>query len=155
MQIHLLAVGTKMPVWVDSGFREYAGRLPPQCALRLVEVAARPRTKGADTRKITQMEGERLLAAVPEGAHVIALERTGRAWSTQTLANQLEGWMHEGGDIALLVGGPEGLAQDCIDAAGQRWSLSALTFPHALVRVIIAEQIYRAWSIIRGLPYHR
>ena len=155
MQIHLLAVGTKMPAWVDAGYGEYAKRLPPQCALRLVEVAARPRTKRADTQKITQMEGERLLAAVPDGARVIALERTGRPWSTQVLARQLEGWMREGGDTALLVGGPEGLAQECIDAARQRWSLSALTFPHALVRVIVAEQIYRAWSIIRGLPYHR
>lgn len=155
MHIHLLAVGKKMPGWVDTGFNEYAKRLPPQCALRLVEVAATPRTKGADTEKITQLEGQRLLAAVPAGARLVALDRTGRSWSTEKLAQQLQDWMHEGGDTALLVGGPEGLAQSCVDAAAQRWSLSALTFPHPLVRVIVAEQIYRAWSITRGLPYHR
>jgi len=155
MNIHLIAVGEKMPRWVQDGYGEYAKRLPAECALKLVEIAPGKRGKNADIARAMRDEGERMLAAIPKGARVIALEVNGREWATEQLATQLEGWLGGGQDIALLVGGPEGLADDCRQRAHQLWSLSPLTLPHPLVRVLLAEQLYRAWSILRGHPYHR
>ena len=155
MNIHLIAVGERMPGWVQQGFGEYAKRLPRECALRLVEIAPGKRGKNADIRRAVQGEGRRMLAAIPKGTRVIALEVGGREWSTAQLASQLEGWMGSGQDVALLVGGPEGLSGEARAAASQEWSLSPLTLPHPLVRVILAEQLYRAWSILRNHPYHR
>ncbi len=155
MKIHLIAVGERMPRWVQEGYAEYARRLPRECALQLVEIAPGRRGKGADTARAVREEGERLLAAIPRGARVIALEVNGRPWSTEQLAGQLEKWLAGGSDVALLVGGPEGLSEDARQAAAQQWSLSPLTLPHPLVRVIVAEQLYRAWSILANHPYHR
>ncbi|HHH48672.1 MAG TPA: 23S rRNA (pseudouridine(1915)-N(3))-methyltransferase RlmH [Gammaproteobacteria bacterium] len=155
MRIHLIAVGTRMPAWVTQGFEEYARRLPADCALQLVEIAAGKRGKNADIARITRDEGERTLAAIPKGARVVALDVKGRSWSTGQLSQQLDGWRHGGRDIALLVGGPEGLAAECLARAEQCWSLSPLTLPHPLVRIVVAEQLYRAWSILNGHPYHR
>ncbi len=155
MRIHLIAVGTRMPAWVVQGYEEYARRLPAECALHLVEIAAGKRGKNADIARVTRDEGERMLAAIPKGARVVALEVDGRAWSTEQVAEQLDGWRHAGGDLALLVGGPEGLAPACRAQAGQSWSLSPLTLPHPLVRILVAEQLYRAWSILQHHPYHR
>lgn len=144
-----------MPAWIDTGFREYAKRLPAECALNLVEIDPGHRSKGASVQLARRVEGERMLAKVPRGAQVIALDVRGRAWSTEQLAQQLAGWMADGRDLSLLVGGPEGLADPCIERAERLWSLSPLTFPHPLVRVMLAEQLYRAWSILKGHPYHR
>lgn len=155
MRIHLLAVGTRMPDWVEAGFAEYAGRLPPECGLVLREIPPERRGKNPDVARLKAKEGERLLAAVPKGARIIALDVTGRAWSTEQLAERLGGWQQDGRDVALLVGGPDGLAPECLDRAEARWSLSPLTFPHPLVRIVLAEQLYRAWSILAGHPYHR
>lgn len=155
MQIHLIAVGTRMPGWVSEAYDEFAKRLPPECRLKLVEIAPGRRGKGADIARLVQDEGERMLAAIPRQARVIALEVSGRAWSTAQLAAQLGSWLPEGRDVALLVGGPDGLADACRARADQLWSLSPLTFPHPLVRVIVAEQLYRAWSILQNHPYHR
>lgn len=155
MRIHLLAVGERPDDWVEQGYREFARRLPPECALRLTEVPAGRRGKNADIARLVEREGERLLAAVPAGALAIALDVRGVSWSTAQLAGRLEQWLQDGRDVALLVGGPDGLAPACLERAELRWSLSPLTLPHALVRVIVAEQIYRAWSICRGHPYHR
>lgn len=155
MMVHLLAVGTRMPQWVEQGYQEYAGRMPPECALKLTEIAPGKRTKGADLKRLQRQEGERLLAAVPGGARVIALEVTGRSMDTETLSRQLAAWLQEGRDVALLVGGPEGLDAACRQRADQAWSLSPLTLPHPLVRIVVAEQIYRAWSLLQGHPYHR
>lgn len=155
MRIHLLAVGERPDAWVEQGYREFARRLPPECALRLTEVPAGRRTKGADVARLVEREGERLLAAVPPGALVIALDVRGSSWSTEQLAERLGQWMQDGRDVALLVGGPDGLASACLARADLRWSLSPLTLPHALVRVIVAEQVYRAWTVCRGHPYHR
>ena len=96
-----------------------------------------------------------MLAAIPRGDRVIALDLSGASWTTEKLSNQLEGWMHSGSGVSLLVGGPDGLATECLSRADQRWSLSALTFPHPLVRVILAEQLYRSWSVMTHHPYHR
>lgn len=155
MNIYLIAVGDRMPRWVQEGYQEYAKRLPPECALQLVEIPAGRRGKNADIARLIRDESERLLAAIPRGAAVVALEVGGRSWSTQQLAHKLEGWMDSGRDVALLVGGPDGLGDEARAAAGELWSLSALTLPHPLVRVVLAEQLYRAWSVLRNHPYHR
>lgn len=144
-----------MPGWVSDGYAEYTRRLPADCALILHEISPGKRGKGADLERVRREEGQRMLAAIPRGARVIALEVGGRAWTTEQLATQLESWRGQGQDVALLVGGPEGLADACRARADLQWSLSPLTLPHPLVRVILAEQLYRAWSVLQGHPYHR
>jgi 23S rRNA (pseudouridine1915-N3)-methyltransferase len=144
-----------MPDWVDTAFREYAKRLPAECSLSLEEIEPAHRGKGANPEVARRVEGERLLAAIPRSSQVIALDGRGRPWSTEQLAEQLAGWLANGRGLALLVGGPDGLSKSCLARAERVWSLSSLTFPHQLVRVILAEQLYRAWSILKGHPYHR
>jgi 23S rRNA (pseudouridine1915-N3)-methyltransferase len=155
MRIQLIAVGQKMPTWVAAGWEEFAKRMPRDCALQLVELAAGRRGPKADLVRALRDEGDRMLAAIPSGSRVVALDVTGRGWDTPKLAQRLERWRAGGSDIALLVGGPEGLDPRCLDRADESWSLSPLTFPHMLVRVIVAEQLYRAWSLLSGHPYHR
>jgi 23S rRNA (pseudouridine1915-N3)-methyltransferase len=155
MRIHLLAIGTKMPAWVNTGTDEYAGRMPPHCALLVREIAAEKRTKNSDLQRIRQAEGEKLLAAIPDGSFVITLDVKGKPWSTEQLSQQLDSWMMSGRDVTLLVGGPEGLSPACLQRAEQSWSLSPLTFPHPLVRIVVAKQLFRAWSILTNHPYHR
>jgi 23S rRNA (pseudouridine1915-N3)-methyltransferase len=155
VQIHILAIGDRMPAWVEAGYAEYAKRLPHECRLTLHEIPAGKRGKGADLARLTREEGGRLLRAVPAGCRIVALDRTGKAWDTPELAERVNQWMRGGSDVALLIGGPEGLSPDCLKAAHERWSLSPLTFAHPVVRVVLAEQLYRAWSIISHHPYHR
>jgi 23S rRNA (pseudouridine1915-N3)-methyltransferase len=155
MRIHLVAVGTRMPAWVTTGYTEYARRLPRECSLQLVEIPVSKRRKSLPAARAMQEEGQLMLAAIPAGCLVVALDVTGRTWSTEVLAERLQDWMAGGRDVALLVGGPDGLAPECLARADLTWSLSALTFPHALVRILVAEQLYRAWSISAGHPYHR
>jgi 23S rRNA (pseudouridine1915-N3)-methyltransferase len=144
-----------MPAWVTAGYTEYARRLPHECSLQLVEIPVSKRRKSLPAALAMQEEGQLMLAAIPAGCLVIALDVTGKAWSTEGLAERLQQWMAGGRDVALLVGGPDGLAPECLASSDIRWSLSALTYPHALVRIILAEQLYRAWSINAGHPYHR
>ena len=144
-----------MPDWVEKGYADYAGRLPRECALNLVEIPAGKRGSHADLTRIVRAEGERLLAAVPTGSRLIALDERGQEWNTVELAEQLSGWLQEGRDVSLLVGGPDGLDAACRERAERRWSLSRLTLPHPLARVVVAEQIYRAWSLLHNHPYHR
>ncbi len=155
MNIYLLAVGNKMPGWVAQGYNEYAKRLTADCRLKLIEIAAGKRGKNADLARIKQTEGKKILDTIPKGCLVIALELKGKAWSTEQLAQQMNGWLHGGQDVALLIGGPEGLSKDCINRADILWSLSPLTLPHPLVRVLLSEQLYRAYSILKNHPYHR
>ena len=155
MKIHLIAVGEKMPRWVQEGYQQYSKRLPNECELRLTEIPMGHRGKNADVARLTRVEGERMLAAVPNGCRVIALDVRGKTWSTETLSGQLDNWMSSGDDMALLVGGPEGLSAECLARAQLKWSLSPLTLPHPLVRVVVADQLYRAWSMLRNHPYHR
>lgn len=155
MRIHLVAAGTRMPAWVTQGFQDYARRLPHECSLSLVEIPLAARGRNSNPEQLRAEEGRRMLAALPRDALVIALDVKGQTWSTGQLADRLQQWLPSGRDVALLVGGPDGLSQDCLQRAEYSWSLSPLTFPHALVRVLVAEQIYRAWTITRGHPYHR
>ncbi len=155
MRILLISVGKGMPDWVAAGFREYARRLPRQCSLELVEVAPCRRGKNTDKARIKKEEGSRLLARVPPAARVVALDEGGEYWATRQLAQHLREWLRSGRDVVLLVGGADGLDTSCIHDARDVWSLSPLTLPHMLIRVLVAEQIYRAWSIVAGHPYHR
>ncbi len=155
MRINLIAVGTRMPAWVDDAYQDYASRLQRDCTLKLVEINPGKRHKGADLNRLRMEEGKRILAAIPASTYVVALDVGGKSWSTEQLSEQLASWMQSGRDLALLVGGPEGLSEDCNRRADQSWSLSPLTLPHPMVRVIIAEQLFRAWSILNNHPYHR
>ncbi|WP_102796714.1 23S rRNA (pseudouridine(1915)-N(3))-methyltransferase RlmH [Bowmanella denitrificans] len=155
MRLQLIAVGTKMPDWVDSGYQEYARRFSTDMPLQLVEIPAGKRGKNADIQRILHKEGEQMLAAVGKGNHIVTLEVTGKPWDTPELAKQMQRWQMDGRDVSLLVGGPEGLAPQCIAASSQKWSLSALTLPHPLVRILLAESLYRAWSLNNNHPYHR
>lgn len=155
MRIQIIAVGTRMPGWVEQGYQEYARRFPADMPLQLTEISAGKRGKNADIRRILDKEGEQTLAAVPKGNRIVTLEVTGRPWDTPTLASNMDKWQMDGRDVSLLIGGPEGLAPACIAASEQKWSLSALTLPHPLVRIVVAESLYRAWSVNNNHPYHR
>ena len=155
MLIKLLAVGNRMPKWVELGYREYAQRMPNLCKLELVEVAAKKRGKNADTARILRDEAQALQAAIPKGTLTIALDRKGRHIATEELASNLQTWIDESQDVAILIGGPEGLDPVYLEQVSRKWSLSKMTFAHPVVRVMLAEQLYRAWSIIAKLPYHR
>ncbi len=154
MKLKLIAVGQKMPAWITSGYEEYARRFPRDMPLELVEIPAGKRSKSQDVARLTEREGEQMLAAA-ERCHVVSLEVTGQPWTTHDLARQLGRWQQLGRDVALLVGGPEGLSPACVAAARERWSLSPLTLPHPLVRVVLAESLYRAHSLLTNHPYHR
>ena len=155
MKIQLLAVGTKMPAWVATGFMEYNKRMPNEMRVELVELSLGHRGKGADVAKAIKREGDAMLAAIPSGDWIVALEVTGEKWSTQQLATKMQGWQMKGRNVSLLVGGPDGLDSRCTAAADQVWSLSALTLPHPMVRILLSEQLYRAWTVIQGHPYHK
>jgi len=155
MRIRLICVGTKMPAWVTTGYQEYAKRLPADCRLELVEIPPGHRGKGADVQRAIEKESRQILAALGKDEHVVALDVEGRQWSTEQLAGTIGEWQMGGKNVALLIGGPDGLSAECLAMARQRWSLSNLTYPHPLVRVILSEQIYRAWSLLNNHPYHR
>ena len=155
MRIQIVAVGNKMPSWVSEGCKEYLRRFPTDLAVNIVEIPPGKRGKNADIPRILQKEGELMLKAVGKGHRIVTLEVTGKSWTTPQLAQQLTEWQYDGRDVSLLVGGPEGLAPECTAASQQRWSLSALTLPHPMVRVILAESLYRAWSVTQNHPYHR
>ena len=144
-----------MPKWVEQGVDEYTKRLPPELKLEFKEIALGKRGKGADIQRAINAEGQQMMATIGQHDRVIALDVLGKPWSTEKLAVELQHWQLEGDNISLLVGGPDGLADACLQRANQRWSLSALTLPHPLVRMVLAEQLYRAWTINSNHPYHR
>jgi len=155
MQLRLITVGQKMPSWVEQGYNEYARRFPRDFQLELIEVPAVKRGKNADITRLTDKEGEAMLSYVSSADWVIALDVKGKQLSTPQLAQQIEHWQQHHPSVVFFVGGPEGLAPACIERANQKVSLSNLTFPHPMVRVIIAESLYRAWSVTVNHPYHR
>jgi 23S rRNA (pseudouridine1915-N3)-methyltransferase len=154
MRMRLLAAGTRMPGWVDAGFEDYAGRLRGDYRLELLEIPLGERG-GGDTRRAVETEGKRMLVAAGERACLVALQVGGRALTTAELARWLETRAQDGVAPVFCIGGPDGLAPEVDAAARLRWSLSALTLPHGLARVVVAEALYRAVSVIKGLPYHR
>jgi 23S rRNA (pseudouridine1915-N3)-methyltransferase len=155
VQIHLISVGNRMPVWVQQGYDEYAKRLPRECELVLKEISAGKRGKNSDIARIVKEEGERMIAAIPQNTHIVTLDIPGKPWTTPELAQAMQRWLANGQSVSLLIGGPEGLADEVKPLARESWSLSKLTFPHPLVRIIVAEQLYRAWSLLNNHPYHR
>lgn len=155
MRIVLLSVSGRQPRWVEEGYAEYARRLRGPLTLELKEVPLAKRTRSASPSKAVEQEGERLLAALPRDARVIALDERGALWRTVDLAERLRQWSASGRPVCVLIGGPEGLAAACRERADETWSLSPLTLPHGLVRVVVAEALYRAASLLEGHPYHR
>lgn len=155
MEITLLAVGKGAPGWVDEGFAEYQRRMPPHCRLRLKEIPPARRGRRQPLSAVLAEEGKRQRDAMNRDARLIALDERGEAWDTRTLSTKLAAWMGEGRDLDLVIGGADGLSPENLALAESSWSLSPLTLPHALVRVIVAEQLYRAWTILNGHPYHR
>lgn len=155
MKVNLVSVGTRMPSWVEEGIAEYSKRLPADFALMLTEVPLAKRGKNTDIEQAVRKESEALLAKVKSGDYVIAMEVEGKPLDTAAMARRVDAIRLDGRNIALLVGGPDGLGAACLQRADEKWSLSALTLPHPLVRIVIAEQVYRVWSVLNGHPYHR
>ena len=155
MKARLVAVGERAPGWVAEGFGEYQKRLSHGLPLVLVEIAPGIRGKGRDAARAMQDEGERVMAALPKGSWAVALDGRGNALSSERLAARLEHWRGQGRDLCFLIGGPEGHAADVLARADERWSLGPLTLPHMLVRLLLAEQLYRAVSMLANHPYHR
>ncbi|MEE8308752.1 MAG: 23S rRNA (pseudouridine(1915)-N(3))-methyltransferase RlmH [Gammaproteobacteria bacterium] len=154
MRIRLLAVSARQPAWVNSGYQHFVSRLGRECPLEMVEVPlARGRSRSVEAAMAD--EAKRLLRRIPADAHVVALDVAGSQWSSQELAVELQRWQGQGPDCYLLIGGPDGLDSTCLARANQRWSLSSLTLPHGLVRIVVAEALYRAVCIRRGHPYHK
>ncbi|MDG2017897.1 MAG: 23S rRNA (pseudouridine(1915)-N(3))-methyltransferase RlmH [Porticoccaceae bacterium] len=154
MKLKLLAVGTRMPSWVETGFEEYRKRMPAELKLDLIEIPLSPKGKGSSNPS-KETQGQALLKIIHKQDRVIALDVLGKSMSTESLATQLSNWQMNGQDICLLIGGPDGLSSDCLERADMKWSLSDLTLPHPLVRVLLMEQLYRAWTINKNHPYHR
>jgi 23S rRNA (pseudouridine1915-N3)-methyltransferase len=155
MRISIVAVGTRMPAWVNQGIAEYGKRLPREMKLVWREIPLAKRGGDAAAEALCAAEGERMLKGIPSGERVIALDVKGKRLCTEKLAQQLSQWQMSGDNYSILIGGPDGLSQACLARADACWSLSDLTLPHPIVRVVLAEQLYRAWTITVNHPYHR
>jgi 23S rRNA (pseudouridine1915-N3)-methyltransferase len=155
MKVQLVAVGTRMPAWVQSGYDEYAKRLPKELMPNLVEIPLGNRGKNTGVQDAMRQEGDAILQVVPSSSTMIALDVQGKAWSTEQLAEQLARWRMEGENLAFVIGGPDGFSPHCLSRANARWSLSNLTLPHPVVRILLIEQLYRAWTILQNHPYHK
>lgn len=154
MMIQIIAMGHRMPTWIDEGYAEYSKRLPPNL-IKLIEIPLTKRSKSSSLDAIIKHEGEKMLGCIPSVSRVIALDVKGKSWSTEQLAAHFQEWQHDNRHVSLLIGGPEGLAKACLEKSERMWSLSSLTLPHPLVRIIIIEQLYRAWTLLTGHPYHK
>lgn len=155
MKARLIAIGERAPAWVAEGFADYQKRLSRELPLELIEIAPGVRGKGRDAVRAMQEEGARALAALPKNAWVVTLDGPGTAYSSEQLAQRLATWRQQGRDLAFLIGGPEGHSPEVRQAAQESWSLGPLTLPHMMVRMIVAEQLYRAVSLLGNHPYHR
>jgi 23S rRNA (pseudouridine1915-N3)-methyltransferase len=155
MRLKIIAVGTKMPAWITQGFDEYCRRMPAELPVQLIELPLAKRGKNPDIARAIASEGRAVMEQIRPADFVVGLEVTGKSLTTEKLANELARWQMQGRDVCLLIGGPDGNAPVCRERADMTWSLSSLTLPHPLVRVMLAEQLYRAWSINANHPYHR
>ncbi|MEM5423215.1 23S rRNA (pseudouridine(1915)-N(3))-methyltransferase RlmH [Paraburkholderia ferrariae] len=155
MKLHIVAVGHKMPDWIAAGFEEYTKRMPPELRIELREVKPEQRSSGRSAESVMAAERTRIEAALPKNARIVALDERGRDWTTMQLAKTLPLWQQDGRDVAFLIGGADGLDPELKSRADTLLRLSSLTLPHAMVRVLLAEQLYRAWTITQNHPYHR
>jgi len=155
MQLVIAAVGLKMPAWIETGFTEYAKRMPPDCRLVLKEIKPVDRSGSRSAETVMAMERERIVAVIPKGSRVVALDEHGRDITTMQLAKNLTQWQQGGTDVTFVIGGADGLDAQFKQQADMLLRISSLTLPHGMVRVLLAEQLYRAWSITQNHPYHR
>ena len=155
MRIDLIAVGKRMPDWIESGIKEYKKRLPKHINFNIIEITPAIRSKSNSAENYKQKEEEKILGAIPAGSTIIALDEHGRLIGSQSLADQLQNWIDEQQHISLIIGGADGLSKTIKKKAHHTWSLSKMTLPHGLVRVMLVEQLYRAWTITQNHPYHR
>lgn len=155
MKTTVIAVGHRMPDWVKTAWSDYAKRLPNDCSIELKEIKAEPRTNGKTPEQMMAAEAKRIQAAIPAHNLVIVLDEHGQDLSTQKLASMLDEWIANQQDVCLIIGGPDGIDQDFKNSISRKIRLSSLTMPHPMVRVLLVEQIYRAWSILNNHPYHR
>ena len=155
MKLHLLAVGRKMPEWVNTSFTEYNKRLPPELHINLIEITPARRNKSTTPGSAMREEMQRIRAALPRDSITVILDENGSQLSSTELSKKIDAWQQDARDVAMIIGGADGLDNELLQAADFSWSLSRLTLPHALTRVIVAEQVYRAWSILMNHPYHR
>jgi 23S rRNA (pseudouridine1915-N3)-methyltransferase len=155
LRLLLINASNRQPEWVDAGYADYADRLRGRCTLEIKTIPLAKRTAATNVARAMADEGERMAAAIPAGAHVVALVENGKAWSTKELAAKLERWSERGAPVVFLVGGPDGLGAAALARAADRWSVSGLTLPHGLARILVAEALYRAWSVLQNHPYHR
>lgn len=155
MRLMVVSVGHKMQDWIKAGFGEYAKRMPRETRIDLLEIKPEPRTTGKTTAQIMEAEAQRILAVLPQSCLRIALDERGAQPTTKQLASQMQTWMRNGRDVAFIIGGADGLHDTIKQSAQQLLALSALTLPHAMVRVLLAEQLYRAYSLLHNHPYHR
>ncbi len=155
MKLIVAAVGTRMPNWVDEAYAEFARRMPRELTMQLQEIKAEPRSGGKSVEAMLAAEAARIKAALPARCRLVALDEHGADLTTQQFATRLRQWMEGGDDVALVIGGPDGLAPEIKAAAAESLRLSSLTLPHALVRVLLAEALYRAASLLKNHPYHR
>lgn len=155
MKLLVVSVGHKMPAWITTGFNEYAKRMPREARIELLEIKPEPRSTGKTTAQIMEQESQRILAAIPQNCLRIALDERGMQPTTKQLAALMQDWMRQGSNVAFIIGGADGLHETIKQSARQLMALSALTLPHAFVRVLLAEQLYRAHSLMHNHPYHR
>ena len=155
MKLVIAAVGTRMPGWVETGYAEFAKRLPRDCPMELIEVKAEPRTTGKTAAAMMAAEAERLRAALPARRRLVVLDEHGEDLTTRQLAERMQKWMQMGDDVAFVIGGPDGLDPAFKTEAQEKLRLSSLTLPHAMVRILLSEALYRAWSLLNNHPYHR
>ena len=155
MKLQIITISHREPKWIEQAFQDYAERFPQNISLILKKIPAAKRNKQIYNNKLLQQEATAIIKSIPTNSITIALDIKGHAWSTEQLAKQLAKWQQHSNIINFLIGGPDGLAKECLQTAKQKWSLSALTLPHAMVKIIVAEQLYRAWSILSKHPYHR
>jgi 23S rRNA (pseudouridine1915-N3)-methyltransferase len=155
MQLIIAAVGHKMPSWIESGFQEYAKRMPPECRILLKEIKPIERSGSKTAETVMALERAKIEAVIPKNARVIALDEHGKELTSVGLSNQLTSWLQDAGDIVFVIGGADGLDAEFKSKADMLIRISSLTLPHGMVRVLLAEQLYRAWSITQNHPYHR
>ncbi len=155
MKALVVSLCDKVPAWVKEGFADYQARLKQSLPLEVLDLSLGQRGKNADLKRVLADEGQRMQRAIPKNSRVIALDGDGANWSSEQLAQQLASWQQEGRDLCFLIGGPDGLDTSCLQAAHTKLSLGAMTLPHALVRIILAEQLFRAVCVLSNHPYHR
>ncbi len=155
MQVFIIAVGGKSPAWIETGILEYLKRMPRECQVQIVSIPIAKRTKNKTIKQVQAKEQELLIKHTPKNSYRIALDELGKSWTTIILAEKLNTWMQSKPNVTFYIGGPDGFSPEFLDNVNLVWSISSLTLPHMLVRILLAEQIYRAWSITQKHPYHR